>query len=267
VRPGTALGAALRLCRDSIARDVILNSPERKGDYRPLVFILTDGEPTDEWRGPARELKSVRPRPLVTALGCGEEAGFAALTEIADSAVGLADLSPEGMERLFSWVSASVAFSSRALDGGQGEPSPGLSLEKAPLQEGLRLVRYGDAPAACARPRIFIHGVCRNTGGRYLIVYRADPFSRYYLSEGTHRLPEDFLADGAAPAPPAEGSLLTGPAPCPHCGNEAMVFCHVCGVSYCWDADDPAETYRCTGCNRTYTLSDEGPFEVPGSQG
>ncbi|MDR1041691.1 MAG: VWA domain-containing protein [Deltaproteobacteria bacterium] len=267
VRPGTALGAALRLCKDAIARDVVRTTPERKGDYRPLVFVLTDGEPTDEWRSAAAALRGMHPRPAITALGCGEEAEFGCLTEVADAAVGLEEVSREGMERLFSWVSASVAVSSRQLDASGGDQSWIVNLEKAPLQDGLRLVKYGDAPPRCARPRIFIHGVCRNTGRRYLIVYRADPFSRHYVASGTHPLPADFLKDGAAPGAPADGSLLVGSAPCPFCGNDGMVYCHVCQSSYCWDTDDPSETYTCTGCRRTFTLSSDGSFNVPGSQG
>jgi hypothetical protein len=171
------------------------------------------------------------------------------------------------MESLFSWVSASVAVQSRGLDAGIGDPSPQLSLDKAPLGKGLRLVRYEDAPPRSARPRIFIHAVCRKTGGRYLVVYRADPFGSRYYASGAYRLPEDFLADGTAPAADADGSELSGPAPCPYCGNEAMVYCHVCRTSYCWDANDDSDEYSCTGCGRTFSLCSGGSFNVPGSQG
>ncbi|MDR1314054.1 MAG: VWA domain-containing protein [Deltaproteobacteria bacterium] len=267
VRPGTAMGTALRLCRDCMARDVVRTTPERKGDYRPLVFLLTDGEPTDAWRGPASELRGMHPRPAVTALGCGDEADFACLTEIADAVLSLRDVSPEGMERLFSWVSASVAVSSRQLDSGEGADPWTVNLEKAPLMEGLRLVKYDDAPRRPARPRVFIHGTCRKTGGKYLVVYRADPGSDLYFSAGTYPLPDDFYSDGKAAGPQADGSLLRGRASCPYCGNDGMVFCRVCKTSYCWDPEDESDAYHCTGCGRSFELSSDGSFDVPGSQG
>ncbi|MDR1081483.1 MAG: VWA domain-containing protein [Deltaproteobacteria bacterium] len=267
VRPGTAMGTALRLCLDSMTREVVRTTSDRKGDYRPLVFILTDGEPTDEWRGPASMLKNMHPRPSITALGCGDEAEFGCLTEIADVAVSLEDVTREGMEKLFAWVSASVAVTSRAAGTGDGADHWTVSLEKAPMRDGLRLVKPGDAPPRAARPRLFIHGICRRTGGKYLVVYRAAPSGGLYVSQGTFPLPDDFYADGKAPSAPADGSLLRGPATCPYCGNDGMVYCHVCRSSYCWKSDDPADSYHCTGCGRSFELSSDGSFDVSGSQG
>jgi hypothetical protein len=171
------------------------------------------------------------------------------------------------MERLFAWVSASVAVTSRAVGtGADGAAHWTASLEKAPLKDGIRLVKSDDAPPRAARPRIFIHGTCRKTGGKYLVVYRADPSSSLYVSQGTFPLPYDFYADGKAAAP-ADGSLLRGPATCPYCGNDGMVFCHVCKCSYCWNSEDPADSYHCAGCGRTFELSSDGSFDVNGSQG
>ncbi len=58
VRTGTSLGAALRLLLECIRRDVVKTTPTTKGDYKPLVFLLTDGQPTDNY-GPAAA--AVRP--------------------------------------------------------------------------------------------------------------------------------------------------------------------------------------------------------------
>jgi len=53
---GTALGAALTHLMDAIDRDVTRSSAERKGDWRPMVFLLTDGVPTDDPRAGDRAL-------------------------------------------------------------------------------------------------------------------------------------------------------------------------------------------------------------------
>ena len=45
-RNGT--GCGIRLLTERMAAEVRKGSTERKGDYRPLVFILTDGLPTDK---------------------------------------------------------------------------------------------------------------------------------------------------------------------------------------------------------------------------
>ena len=43
----TAMGGALRVLMECADKEVRKGSEEQKGDYRPLVFILTDGCPTD----------------------------------------------------------------------------------------------------------------------------------------------------------------------------------------------------------------------------
>ena len=63
LQPGTALGGALRLLKERIEEEVQLSTAEKKGDWRPLVFFLTDGVPTDNWREALAECKKTRPRP------------------------------------------------------------------------------------------------------------------------------------------------------------------------------------------------------------
>ncbi len=44
----TAMGEALSLLADCIQREVVKGSAEQKGDWKPVVFLLTDGAPTDD---------------------------------------------------------------------------------------------------------------------------------------------------------------------------------------------------------------------------
>ncbi len=46
----TALGNALALLADKIEQEVAKTTAEVKGDWKPLIFIMTDGVPTDDWR-------------------------------------------------------------------------------------------------------------------------------------------------------------------------------------------------------------------------
>ncbi len=53
----TPLGQALWLLVESLDKDVKSSvKGGEKGDWKPLVFILTDGEPTDEWREPRQKI-------------------------------------------------------------------------------------------------------------------------------------------------------------------------------------------------------------------
>lgn len=64
-RGATALGSALRLLRECIEREVRKSTAEQKGDWKPLVFMLTDGVPTDEWEE-ERLCCAGRARPILS---------------------------------------------------------------------------------------------------------------------------------------------------------------------------------------------------------
>ena len=46
---GTSLGMALKFVSTCIDKEVIKNTPDTKGDWKPMVFIMTDGIPTDDF--------------------------------------------------------------------------------------------------------------------------------------------------------------------------------------------------------------------------
>ena len=106
----TALGAALRELGKSLDSEIIPNSPDRRGDFKPLAFLLTDGAPTDEWRTAAQALKARTVGRLgsFVALGCGDEVKVDILKEVADQVLLMRNVQAETLKQFFQWVSASV---------------------------------------------------------------------------------------------------------------------------------------------------------------
>jgi uncharacterized protein YegL len=142
IKPGTALGSALRLLTERIKRDVQKTTAETKGDYRPIVFLLTDGQPTDTWEDAADMLKLVKPKLAnIYAIGCGNDVDFGVLTQITDIAYHIKNVSSEMIAKFFIWMSASVQSMS------QGADTP-ISLEKSPFAEsgGFDLIDPDNLP-------------------------------------------------------------------------------------------------------------------------
>lgn len=113
----TAMGAALRLLSQSIEQDLLVNTPTQHGDYRPLVFLLTDGSPTDNYREAVQKLKLLRgsQRPTIVAVGCGEQVNAAILHELTDDVFLMHTTTPENINSFFKWVSGSIVATSHAV--------------------------------------------------------------------------------------------------------------------------------------------------------
>ena len=120
----TPLGAALRLLLESLDRDVkkAVKGGE-KGDWKPLVFILTDGKPTDDWKSPRLELVNRRERKVlnVITVGCGPDIDEKTLREIAIGPSFKMDSDSASFAAFFRWVSQTVQTVSQSLSQPQGE--------------------------------------------------------------------------------------------------------------------------------------------------
>ena len=111
----TALGAALTLLAETSDREVQKSTAEQKGDWRPVVFLMTDGEPTDDWRAGLAEFKK-RKFGIVVACAAGQGANTSVLQEITESVVQLDTADSATIRAFFKWVSASVSSSSRSVE-------------------------------------------------------------------------------------------------------------------------------------------------------
>jgi uncharacterized protein YegL len=134
----TALGAGLRVLGQALEREVTPTSAEKKGDYKPLVFLLTDGEPTDDWEPELIALKSRKDKKVgsIIALGCGDAVNTDVLRQITDQVLLMADVTPDNLQAFFRWVSASVttASQSAANPGGAGAGAAALPPPPAGFQ-------------------------------------------------------------------------------------------------------------------------------------
>jgi len=126
----TALGGALTLLAQCIERDVRKTTAESKGDWKPLCFLLTDGDATDDLSRGIAALKSVKIGSLV-ACAAGPSANTTELRKITEAVVSLDTADSSTLKAFFQWVSASVSVSSQKIERG-GKEADGLA-ELPPL--------------------------------------------------------------------------------------------------------------------------------------
>lgn len=126
----TALGEALEVLKDSIEREVRKTTETQKGDWKPLVFILSDGAPTDvkTFDKAAAEIKDVGIANII-ACGAGSAVDTHYLKQITDNVLMLSSTTPGDFEEFFKWVSDSIMMTSNSLDAKPGAP---IELAKPP---------------------------------------------------------------------------------------------------------------------------------------
>lgn len=111
----TSMGQALSVLADCINREVQKGSAEIKGDWKPIVFLLTDGDPTDDLDAGIRALKAVRTSAFV-ACAAGAGANTSTLRRITETVVSLDTADSASLKAFFKWVSASISTSSKKVD-------------------------------------------------------------------------------------------------------------------------------------------------------
>lgn len=121
----TSLGAALSLLTQKAKTEVARTTPEQKGDWKPLVFIMTDGEPTDDWQSGLAEFKKQN-WGVVVACAAGQHANTGILKQITDIVVQLDTADANSIKAFFKWVSASVSLGSQKIET-SGKDVGGLS--------------------------------------------------------------------------------------------------------------------------------------------
>lgn len=111
----TSLGEALGLLANCIDAEVARSQAAAKGDWKPLVFIMTDGIPTDDWRKGLARLQQVR-TGMIVACAVGAGADTSILKQITDVVVQLDTADANTIKAFFKWVSASVSTGSQKVD-------------------------------------------------------------------------------------------------------------------------------------------------------
>ena len=132
----TSLGGALSLLSQKIDTEVVKTTTEQKGDWKPLVFLMTDGSPTDDWQKGLNDLKKVK-TGMIVACAAGPNADTSILKQITEVVVQLDTADSATIKAFFKWVSASVSSGSQKIETGFGEAATLKDLPPPPPEVNL----------------------------------------------------------------------------------------------------------------------------------
>lgn len=134
----TALGGALELLAKKVDSEITKTTVEIKGDWRPLVFLMTDGEPTDSITKGLEEFKK-RKFGMVVACAAGQGANINTLKQITENVVSLDTADSATIKAFFKWVTASISTSSKSIEETSAEATTMSELPSPPAEVNIVL--------------------------------------------------------------------------------------------------------------------------------
>lgn len=127
----THTGKALELLYQKMQTDIRKGDENQKGDWRPLLFLITDGKPSDPQLY-KEMIPKIKSQNFGVIVGCavGHKADDSQLKELTDHVVHLSTADSNTLKQFFTWVSDTIE---------QGNKSVGtvdeVNLPPAPSQD------------------------------------------------------------------------------------------------------------------------------------
>jgi uncharacterized protein YegL len=242
---GTSLGNGLGHLMYEMRRNLIKTTSEQKGDWKPIVFLFTDGVPTDDTSVAIKEWKTNWQNQCnLVAVSFGSETDLHLLRELTEHVLLFKNTSAQSYKEFFRWVTASIKSSSESVDNN----GSGFDLAKT-NNDVISKVDFDNKPVpnkgyVDSNFAVFA-AKCQNTKKPYLIKYRRDSqqsdLRDLDISTLSYRLvgafPVDnsyfeFSSDASVSSKVSTDELVGFPA-CPSCGNQYGFAVCRCGKLHC----------------------------------
>ena len=255
---GTSLGTGLELLMDDITKNVKKTTPEEKGDWKPIVFLFTDGNPTDDYQAAFRRWNEKFRRSCnLVAVSIGDNVDVLTLAQLTDNILLLKETDAESFRKFFKWVTASIKTTSMSVtDTSEDElklaPTNGINLEKANPTETV--------PGTPDDNYVVLHARCSNTKRDYLVKFIHTFGSSEMGGEDLYRLQgaypvdkEEYASMSSGKKPKINTKRLRGIPTCPCCGNQIGIVVCDCGGLFCAGEE---ETICCPWCGESGSLGE-----------
>jgi uncharacterized protein YegL len=271
---GTSLGSAMEFLMNDMDSSLVKTTIEQKGDWKPIIFLFTDGNPTDDTsRAISRWNNSYKRKANLVAISIGDNVNTQLLGQMTENVLRLTNTDEMSFKAFFKWVTASIKTTSvsvtdQGIDDVKLAPTSGINLEKVD----------GSKPCIVDENFAVLLGKCSNTKKTYLIKY-AKRLSNIEGLEGLDMMGVDFKLVGAFPVDEETYNSLSdgksnrqintmslrGVPTCPCCGNQLGVVVCECGNIMCSDG----ETTACPWCGMEGSLGaiEEGGMNITRGRG
>ena len=276
---GTSLGSALNFLMDELDISLQKTTADLKGDWKPIIFLFTDGNPTDSVdKAFERWNNKYRCRSNLIVVSIGDNVNTQLMGCISNNVLRLKETDANSFKDFFKWVTASIKTTSVSVaDAGEDD------LKLAPIN-GIKLEKV-DAEKSCVVDENFVvlNARCQTTHQPYLIKF-AKRLQKSEMMSGLFELPQFVtsyklvgaypishvgykeLSETVARQQKINTQELIGQPTCPCCGNQfGMVICE-CGNVFCVGEDANSKCPWC-GLEGELTSVSSGGLDINRARG
>lgn len=272
---GTSLGLALQNLMKDIDVNTVKTTFEKKGDWKPIVYLWTDGRPTDNVdEAIQRWNKNYDSKVDLIAIGIGEQPDLAVLKRLTTTVLHFENSNSKDFNKFINWISTSISIQSKSID--KNTDNTELIIDESIL----KIIKEPPSLLKDDNCLTFV-GRCQTTSRPYLLKYEKNNKMLVtkdmnlsidsFIFEGCYILDESYFewSDPRSFNNSVNSSSLIGGASCPHCSaNSAFAVC-ACGKLLCLNGPGPA---LCPWCDKNILFedgneSDEGSFNVRSGRG
>jgi uncharacterized protein YegL len=273
---GTSLSKGLKHLMQELQDNIIKTTFEQKGDWKPIVFLFTDGVPTDDAQSAINDWNQKwKLASNMIAISFGDGTDTNVLSQLTEHVLLFKNTNADAYKQFFKWVTDSIKTSSISVEnnstGFDLAELDGEIISKINLTKSVRPTQYVDDNF------VVLSAKCQNTFRPYLIKYRKSlqpsTVTEIKLETIAYSLICVYQVDTSyselSDSEPASFSIntdeLIGFPNCPCCSNQTGFAMCICGGIHCI-SDESLNT--CPWCeNRGAYEYDESGFEVSRTQG
>lgn len=276
---GTSLSSGLRHLMTELDQNIKKTSATSKGDWKPIIFLFTDGVPTDDTAAAIAEWKQKWQRQSnLVAVSFGSEANTGLLSQLTEHVLFFKNADLEAYKYFFKWITASITTTSVKIES----HGSGIELEKVDNDKLSKIDLTKSPPAVKMVDDNFVVllGKCQESKRHYLIKFKKQMGSnswgdltmdtRAYLQAGAYAVKETYfeLSDSnVVTNHQINTAELIGTPTCPCCSNQSSLARCSCGKIHCIGFEELNTCPWCGNTARYRMMEDGGGFDVSRTQG
>ena len=272
---GTDYGEAFNCLMKEIDNNIVKSTPNQKGDWKPIIFFFTDGNPTStSYNSVFKKWKNqYSTKTSVIAISLAAELDYTILGQITEQIYLLNKMDEETVKSFFKWVSASIQTNSIAVGDNKEYGEEVMVKSNSDILHKINLKKDSKSEIKNlltdnSECKIII-GKCSKTKKRYINLFIRNETGTYE-QEGCYAVPDEESYDQLSNESNNQndhGGIDTSSLEfrdgcnCPHCNNPLTLSKCGCGKVFCSKKFEGTAKLKCPWCNKTGLYS-YGSFSV-----